>query len=309
MYNNYRDNWERLVKAVFDREKLKQLALAHSRESSTSSMSWLDSPIHDRILQLEGFSSPNTVNEQDWERLLPSDYENIISRSVNRVDYASKKELYLSLCESPILLDGGKMSFHLDKRTGKKCYMIGAKELGIAWGETPMYWEWNSQMDSRFSMVAKLLEVWWLDIRGKIEVKMLSPNTQYVAYLVYRLAQNFFGLGSANGMIKFLIREKDADAEKRATTLRLLASKNTNSQNAVVRRPDGWMEVVIGHFYNDKGDDGMVEARLLETKYFKSGLIVEGIEFRPLNADSVIFSKKGVKNVKKGLLSKFRISK
>ncbi|CAA2960855.1 serine threonine- kinase STY46 [Olea europaea subsp. europaea] len=111
MYNNYRDNWERLVKAVFDREKLKQLALAHSRESSISSMSWEDSPIHDRILQLEGFRSPNTVNEQDWERLLPSDYENIISRSVNRVDYASKKELYLSLCESPILLDGGKMNF------------------------------------------------------------------------------------------------------------------------------------------------------------------------------------------------------
>ncbi|CAA3026669.1 Hypothetical predicted protein [Olea europaea subsp. europaea] len=157
-------------------------------------------------------------------------------------------------------------------------------------------------------MVAKLLGVWWLDIRGKIEVKKLSPNTQYVAYLVYRLAQNSFGLGSANGMIKFLIREKDADAEKRATTLRLLPPENTNSQNAVVRRPDGWMEVVIGHFYNDKGDEGMVEARLLETNCWKSGLIVEGIEFRPLNEDSVIFSKRGVKNVRKGLLSKFRNS-
>ncbi|CAI9776087.1 unnamed protein product [Fraxinus pennsylvanica] len=308
MYNNYCDNWERLVGAVFDREKLKKLALAHSRESSSSSISWLDSPIHEQILQLEGFKSPSTVNEPDWERLLPSDYEGLISRSVNRVAYATKKDLYLSLCEFPILLDGGKMSFHLDKRTGKKCYMIGAKELAISWGETPMYWEWKSQMDSSFSMVAKLLSVWWLDIRGKIDTKMLSPKTQYAVYLVYKLEQNYYGLGSANAMIKFLIREDDAKAKKRATTLRLQPPGYTNSQNAVARRPDGWMEVVMGHFYNDKGDEGMVEARLLETDCQKSGLIVEGIEFRPLNANGVIFSKKYVKTVKKGLLSKFRIS-
>ncbi|XP_022849411.1 F-box protein At2g02240-like [Olea europaea var. sylvestris] len=311
MYNNYCDNWERLVKAVFDRDKLKQLALAPSREPSTrsisrassSSISSANSPIHEQILRLEGF----TVNEPDWERLLPPDYENIISRSVNRVTYATKNDLYLSLCESPILLDGGKMSFHLDKRTGKKCYMIGAKELKITWGDIPKYWEWKSQIDSRFSIVAKLLEVWWLDIRGKIEAKMLSPNTHYAAYLVYRLAKNFKGLGSANGMIKFLIHEDDADAEKPATTLRLQPPKDTNSQNAVMRRPDGWMEVAMGHFYTDKGV-GMVEARLLETNCWKRGLIVEGIEFRPLNADSVIFSKKNVKKVKKGFLSKLGIS-
>ncbi|CAI9776093.1 unnamed protein product [Fraxinus pennsylvanica] len=167
MYNNYCDNWERLVGAVFDREKLKKLALAPSRESSSSSISWLGSPIHEQILQLEGFNSLNTVNEPDWERLLPSDYLDLISRSVNRVAYATKKDLYSSLCEFPILLDGGKM----------------------------------------------------LEIRGKIDTKMLSPKTQYVVYLVYRLAQNFYGLGLANATIKFLIREDDAEAEKGATTL------------------------------------------------------------------------------------------
>ncbi|CAA3017023.1 Hypothetical predicted protein [Olea europaea subsp. europaea] len=149
MSHNY-DNWERIVEAVLRREHDRELALAHSRESSFSSSIISDpsSPIHDnQNIQLG--SSSDTENETDWERLLLSDYEDIISRCLG---------------DSPILLDGGKMSFHIDKTTGKRCAMIGARKLKILWGEIPEFWKLTSHEDSRFLTVAELNQVLRLDI-------------------------------------------------------------------------------------------------------------------------------------------------
>ncbi|KAI8537977.1 hypothetical protein RHMOL_Rhmol09G0065100 [Rhododendron molle] len=45
-----------------------------------------------------------------WEKFLPSDHRQIISRSVSPVVFFStKKQLYFSLCDSPLLLGGGKL--------------------------------------------------------------------------------------------------------------------------------------------------------------------------------------------------------
>ncbi|KAL2531226.1 Protein kinase superfamily protein [Abeliophyllum distichum] len=74
MSNNY-DNWERLVEAVLKREQFRQLTLAHSRESSISSGS---SSFNFRFESLHLEASSSKVNETDGERLLPSDYREII---------------------------------------------------------------------------------------------------------------------------------------------------------------------------------------------------------------------------------------
>ncbi|KAA8548445.1 hypothetical protein F0562_000129 [Nyssa sinensis] len=105
-----------------------------------------------------GFKSA-AESDTIWERFLPSDYQQIISRSVSPVVTTTKKDLYFRLSNSPILLDGGKLSFSLEKETGKKCYMLPARELIISWGDTPYYWKWTSHLDSRFSEVAELLSV------------------------------------------------------------------------------------------------------------------------------------------------------
>ncbi|CAI9776095.1 unnamed protein product [Fraxinus pennsylvanica] len=111
--SNIYDNWERLVEVVLRREQLRQLAYISSREPSSCSESpslsgWSTLIDDDQNIQL-GSSSSSAVDEPDWEGLLPHDYKGIISRSVNPVAYATKEELYTSLCSSPILLDGGKM--------------------------------------------------------------------------------------------------------------------------------------------------------------------------------------------------------
>nr|CAB3448297.1 unnamed protein product [Digitaria exilis] len=134
---------------------------------------------------------------------------------------SSGKGRFLRLCDRPVLLADGLTSMWLDREGGAKCYMLSARQLNIAWGDTPHYWSWIPiQGSSRFTEAAQLNSVWWLEIRGKIDSKR--------------------------------------------------------------QRADGWMEVEMGEFQNDEGEDGEVSIKLMETSAtVKSGLIVQGIEIRP----------------------------
>ncbi|MCD7446004.1 hypothetical protein HAX54_024708 [Datura stramonium] len=231
----------------------------------------------------------NSAAESDviWEKFLPDDYKNIISRYASPWVCSSKKELYFSLCDSPVLIDGGKLSFSLDKKTGKKCFMIAARELAISWGvDTPWYWEWISHPDTRFVEVAHLKAVRWLDIRGTIGTQMLSKRTKYVMYLVFKLVEGHEGLEIANAYVRFVNRMSENEAEERASVVSLVEEKVKRRKRNVKlphNRGDGWMEIELGRFFNDTGDDGDVEARLMEIMrlHGKGGLIVQGMEFRP----------------------------
>ncbi|PHT33022.1 TMV resistance protein N [Capsicum baccatum] len=182
---------------------------------------------------------------------------------------------------SPILLDGGKLSISLDKKTRKKCFMVPARGLAIEWGNNPEHWEWLSHPDSRFAEVAKLKCVYWLDIQGKIETRILSKRTKYVAYLVFKLEDKFHGLETVNAVVRFVDSMSVKEAEKRASVVHF--SGRGPRATLPFRRGDGWMELKMGDFYNDAGEDGDVDARLMETRRLdeKAGLIVQGVEFRP----------------------------
>ncbi|GAB4834130.1 hypothetical protein Ancab_032393 [Ancistrocladus abbreviatus] len=241
-----------------------------------------------------------------WESFLPSDYQEIISQSQTAPStphlplFASKKDLFVHLCRSPILLGSGTKSFGLDKWSGKKCYMLAAKELVICWGESPHHWKWASFPESRFSEVAELLCVWWLDIRGKIQTKLLSPDTTYGAYFLYKLKAHSYGLGVESEPIKVWVKECDGfDPEVnivkkiylKAPKLRpSSASRQYHGEGELpYKRADGWMEIEMGQYFNHGDADGignrMIEMclREIEVRLGKSGLVVQGIELRPLD--------------------------
>ncbi|CAI9776099.1 unnamed protein product [Fraxinus pennsylvanica] len=181
--------------------------------------------------------------------------------------------------------------------------MIGAKELDD--GYFNYYRKLTPHADSRFSMVAEHRD--YFDIRGKIETQMLSPKTRYAAYLVYRLEKDFKDLQPVKGIIWFVNLDEYRDAERRATTLHLRPGLVGKSQQIAVSRPDGWMELQLGMFYNDLGSDGPVEAGLLKSdERSKVDLVIEGIEFRPAKTGFV--SKENARNRRKGIFSKLRIS-
>ncbi|XP_059277966.1 F-box protein PP2-B10-like isoform X2 [Lycium ferocissimum] len=175
--------------------------------------------------------------------------------------------------------------------SGKKCFMVASRELSIAFVDNPRHWEWTTHPDSRFSEVAILKCTHWLDIRGKIETQMLSPGTNYAAYLVFKLLNDTYGIKTLNAMIRIVNHENENEAAKRATKVympsmsRFFIKNKTDPlyEKYAKKRGNGWMEVQLGEFYNKEGDDEEVEARCMEIErlHDKSGLIVEGIEFRP----------------------------
>nr|AFK39520.1 unknown [Lotus japonicus] len=122
-----------------------------------------------------------------WNHFLPSDYHSIVSQSPSLANAPSNKALYLALSDRPVIIDHGKKSFQLDRKSGKKCYMLCARALSIIWGDDERYWQWINLPESRFPEVAELRDVCWLEIRGMMNTIALSPNTEYVAFLVFNM--------------------------------------------------------------------------------------------------------------------------
>ncbi|GAB2277213.1 hypothetical protein Dimus_011920 [Dionaea muscipula] len=245
-----------------------------------------------------------------WLHFLPSDYEAILARSEEAhalLHSLSKKQLYHRLIHRPLLIDGGTKTFWLDRKTGKKCYMIAARDLNIIWGDTPRYWIWTPLPESRFSEVAELIAVCWLEIRGKIKTSLLSVGTEYAAYLVFKLTEEAYGLNTmaeaSVGTTRGRLVQLDPN-ESRRSRLRFVGWRNgifgmtlpppSNDTRAgqgddkwPKQRADGWLELKLGQFSADEEDDGEVDISLLETRTgkWKGGLIIEGIELRPNAAD------------------------
>ncbi|XP_062003902.1 putative F-box protein PP2-B12 [Rosa rugosa] len=235
-----------------------------------------------------------------WDKFLPPDTNEILSRSESAIDAKSKKELFLTLSHNPILIDDGKMSFSLDKWSGKKCYMIAARGLRIAWDDTPRYWKWKSLPVSRFKEAAKLRFVCWLEIRGRIETRMLSPSTTYKAYLVYKLTKRTYGLdwpavvtvgARAYGFDYECPGLKEITAGIKHTAI-LVPQRKIEGQLARHHeinevkfpnesRADGWLEMELGEFHCQGDEDGELEMIFCETSMGKSGLLVQGMDVRP----------------------------
>ncbi|KAH9680949.1 F-box protein PP2-B10 [Citrus sinensis] len=209
-----------------------------------------------------------------WENFLPSDYKQIISNSVSSlITSLSKKDLYFHLCRNPIIINNGTMP-----ESGKKCYMVGTKGLSIAWGDEPNHWILTSLPESRFPEVAELKYVWWFDVKAMIETRILSLRTNYTAYLVFKFVESKYGFARRPVDSGVYIEGSDNGVRRR-----LLLDPSRNMARLSQDRRDGWIEIEMGEFFNENGDDGKLVCSLFEFDSFitKRGLIIQGIEVRP----------------------------
>ncbi|KAJ0014868.1 hypothetical protein Pint_21417 [Pistacia integerrima] len=271
---------------------------------------WVDTPAYWRWTSLPGASLLTIYKFQEvaelrdvcWLEICGKISTCILSPGTDYTTY-----LVFSLCDHPILIDDGKKAFFLDKRSGKKCYMISARDLMIAWGDTPEYWTWTSLPGPRFQEVAELIDVCWLEIRGKISTCILSPGTDYTAYLVFKLTAESYGFKGL--AVEVHIGLVGSESQKRSVYLDAVRgqrmqyrlgrrgglfnrSGSLGWQASLPRQNDGhhpkergdrWLEVELSDFYNPGVEDGVLEMRILETKrlHWKRGLVVQGIEIRP----------------------------
>ncbi|XP_028770092.1 F-box protein At2g02240-like [Neltuma alba] len=222
------------------------------------------------------------VSDALWNSFIPSDCLSLLSPPPS---FPSKKHLFLSLSQQPRLIDNGLKSFWLDKFSGAKCFMLSSRSLFIVWGETPVYWTWLSVPESRFTEVAELRDVCWLEIRGRINTRLLSSSTLYAAYLVFKLTAHTKGLknkptdvsigtaGNKNWRVVYLVPRK---AQSRAIPVENLNRQYPN------KRADGWLEIELGDFFNEGIDDQELEMAVCELNgHWKRGLVIEGLEIRP----------------------------
>ncbi|XP_022720129.1 F-box protein PP2-B15-like [Durio zibethinus] len=234
-----------------------------------------------------------------WQKFLPSDYQDILSRLLHPLVYYSSKELFFRLC-NPHLIDGGNKTFSLEKSSGKKRYVLSARELNITWAENPLFWTWKPFTESRFSEVAELRTIWWLEIGGTINSRMLSPNIVYEAYLIVKFFDRAYGLDLLPSKVSVEVGHvksegtawlRQYESKKQWLETIWLSNQIEAPRSRAFRRieervpgkrEDGWIEIKLGHFYNH---GGAVEVKMclkeVTGTHLKGGLVVEGIELRP----------------------------
>ncbi|GKV02500.1 hypothetical protein SLEP1_g14933 [Rubroshorea leprosula] len=83
----------------------------------------------------------NSVASSDavWVKFLPADYQNLFPASHS---VSSLKDLYLNLCDHPVLIEDGKKFFtqqelFVGQKKWGKSYMLAPRNLAITWGDTP----------------------------------------------------------------------------------------------------------------------------------------------------------------------------
>ncbi|KAL8088620.1 hypothetical protein AgCh_038408 [Apium graveolens] len=203
-----------------------------------------------------------------WDKFLPSDYLDIVHRSVIPLDSSSRRKLFFRLSHSTII-DGGTKHFIL-------LFM------------------------HRFLEVAELKTTFDLKLHGSINTEILSQNTKYGAYIIIKLLNGAYGLDAIPSELSIKVGDHEVTStaylrnnfdSKRIQMLHLLYSNRLEmlkkkvvlgEERAPQERKDGWLEIELGEFYSgDRNEE--VKLSLVEAKghQLKGGLVVEGIEVRP----------------------------
>ncbi|CAH1435675.1 unnamed protein product [Lactuca virosa] len=194
-----------------------------------------------------------------------------------------------------------QQSFWLDKGSGKKCYMLAARQLSIASSDFPNCWIWTQTPESRFTEVAELISVSLLEIIGKINTSIFSPDTTYVALLVFKTTSKAYGFEyqpvkvcigfhGDRSQTRMVYLDPEAGRRRGLRSRRGIGmfSKGgfanwdvvppPSKENGLKQRDDGWFEIEIGEYFNGGGDAAEVE---VNGGNWKTGLVIQGIEFRP----------------------------
>ncbi|XP_057426316.1 F-box protein PP2-B13-like [Lotus japonicus] len=132
----------------------------------------------------------------------------------------------------------------------------------------------------KFSEVAKLWYVWWLEIIGTINTLFLSLNTQYGAFLVFKIKHYFdeFRDYPVELSVKNVGSGQSITKDVCSWDPYLDARRQHSRQ---WRRSDGWLEIEMGEFFTSDLEGEEFHMSVTEIQGYKSGLILEGIEVRP----------------------------
>ncbi|KAI3512299.1 hypothetical protein L1887_19614 [Cichorium endivia] len=243
-----------------------------------------------------------------WEPKLPTDYKEIIlmSKTPEVYSMAKKEDLYNMLFKGILIGDGKVVKheeikelketqqllksdinvdqfFSLNEVNKKKHYTLSVKEA-LYESSNVKFFDSIHSTPSRFQDVIELQRQQVFYIKCMIgATQSLSPDTDYVCYLVFKISEKCHGL-HCPVIVRNLLKRKNK--EKRIIYFRSPSPCNVNDTDRVPEeREDGWMEVNVWQFnsnHNLRNDCIPVRLKLICYEGTMSGLIVSNLEFRPM---------------------------
>ncbi|PWA65582.1 protein kinase-like domain, Phloem protein 2-like protein [Artemisia annua] len=158
----------------------------------------------------------------------------------------------------------------------KKHHMLSANEALIIYNLSDVKVSYlKPAADSRYQEVIELLSKQVFRIKCKIESKMLSPNTEYVCYLVFKLSEKCQGFHCP-----VIIRDLNCWKNKEIGIVYFRSPSPWNLHDAdhiPENRADGWIEVIVWKFNlnHDLRDDYIhLNLKFIVYEGTMSGLIV-----------------------------------
>ncbi|KAK1369076.1 hypothetical protein POM88_035168 [Heracleum sosnowskyi] len=212
-----------------------------------------------------------------WDRFTPPDHRKPVLDRFYDYTFESSKEIYFFLCANSAERWGDPTSFFLDKWSAKMCVKITHKKLAITQLETD-YWKHSTYG------YPVLGHVHWLEVHGKVPTSRLSPDTAYEAYLVFTLSD--YVCYGFHIPIEASVGIPGEESTKEMIYLdpgMANSKSNHHYPNTKPRESDSYIEVKLGEYFNNKGENRDVEITLREVESGrpKCGVHIIGMEMRP----------------------------
>nr|XP_043609303.1 uncharacterized protein LOC122581198 [Erigeron canadensis] len=210
------------------------------------------------------------------ETKLPKDYEKLSHMSGEGIIIPGRfKDFYDMLCDG-FFFQEGKAWFSLGSN-GKRNVMISAQKLSYTnrWQR-----KWLSIPESRFHVVAKMLDTMNMKVRIKIKPQLLLPGDNYGVHLVFKFKSG-----------KCL-------AKQMFVNLTYKSGSDTLHSHFATLREDGWMTIELCQILNYKEDtEFKVVLESFSRSYCgRSSIYIEGVEFRTIEKEH---EEDGSKEIKK----------
>ncbi|KAL5731557.1 hypothetical protein ACHQM5_004276 [Ranunculus cassubicifolius] len=197
---------------------------------------------------------------------LSHSYEAIIQNADSPLDVSSKEKLYEKLY-SGVFLHHRQQKYWIDE-AGRNYFTLLARGLLICWGENNEYWSWETytEQDGAEAEMARLKRVCFFHVKGKLEIKLLSPGTKYeIVYII--------------------MLEDDAQGWEIPISVEFRFQGEVYKRNlSLMSRPRGqWIELQFGEFHTSYDLLGDVYFSMSgnEGLEWKSGFLVKGVSIRP----------------------------
>ncbi|XP_073000769.1 uncharacterized protein PHLOEM PROTEIN 2-LIKE A4-like isoform X2 [Typha latifolia] len=164
-------------------------------------------------------------------------------------------------------------SENLIKKHGETIH-ISPRALTIIWGNSDRFWKWVNLSESKFGEGAELIQVSWIEVTGKVEVKKLSHSTTYDVIFHIKFKDDAFGWHHTPVIFEVVT----LDGKKNRKSV-VLETYRENKKLQEINAGDFYLPP--GHYDKEIVRFGMYE---VESQWWKGGLILGEVELRPKKA-------------------------